>query len=143
MLRVQRVNNGVLPLVMGVLLHDRSCRFVRAEKWRHEWQRKDKEECGMIRVKRRRVEGCVWVLSTISLIFLRTETNFCVTRVNVYVCTRCIGALSTHYFRYGEREIWERENEKKKKHTTFHLHFLLLADLYIHIYIYIKLHLFT
>lgn len=27
MLRVQRVNNGVLPLVMGVLLHDRSCRF--------------------------------------------------------------------------------------------------------------------
>lgn len=61
------------------------------------------------------------------------ETNFCVTRVNVYVYTRCIGALSTHYFRYGEREIWERENEKKKR-TTFHLHFLLLADLYIYIY---------
>lgn len=28
---MQRVNNGVLSLVMGVLLHDRSCRFVRAE----------------------------------------------------------------------------------------------------------------
>jgi len=33
---VQRVNNGVLPLVMGVLLHDRSCRFVRAEEWRRD-----------------------------------------------------------------------------------------------------------
>lgn len=31
MLRVQRVNNGVLPFVMGVLLHDCSCRFVRAK----------------------------------------------------------------------------------------------------------------
>lgn len=50
-----------------------------------------------------KVEGCVWVLSTISLIFLRTETNFChaCKRLRVYsMYRRTIDAL---YFRYGEK----------------------------------------
>lgn len=129
---MQRVNNGVLPLVMGVLLHDRSCRFVRAEEWRRDCERKDDggrddtgERCRRLRV----VSGC---FQQYSLIFLRMETNFCHACKCLRVYSMYRRTIDALYFRYGTRRTGKRKRggkKKRKAHTTFHLHFLLLADL--------------
>lgn len=72
-----------------------------------------------------KVEGCVWVLSTIYNFLTYGNEFLCHACKCLRVCTRCIGALSTHYFRYGEKH--GKTTKKKEAHSTFHLHFLLLA----------------
>lgn len=66
---------------------------------------------GMIRPK---VEGCVWVLSKNIANFLTYGNEF-LSRVNVYMCTRCIGALSMHFIFATVREIKREKGGKKRK----------------------------
>lgn len=63
-----------------------------------------------------RFEGCVWVLSTISLIFLRMKTNFCHACKCLRVYSMYRHALSTLYFRYGEKYGKEKTEKKREAH---------------------------
>lgn len=62
-----------------------------------------------------KVEGCVWVLSTIYNFLTYGNKFLCHACKCLRVCTRCIGALSTHYFRYGEKH----GKTTKKKRSAF------------------------